>query len=80
LVGSNLGGDIDRSSVTGRIAGSWATLAMGGLVGESYTIAGRPEKLGTISNSSANTTISGGVADQSWVYGGVGGLVGVNRG
>ncbi|KWZ36452.1 GLUG motif-containing protein [Burkholderia anthina] len=80
LVGTNLGGDIDRSSVTGRIAGSWATLSMGGLVGENYTIAGRPDKLGTISNSSADTTISGGIADQSWFYGGVGGLAGINRG
>ncbi|MFH5253211.1 GLUG motif-containing protein [Burkholderia semiarida] len=80
LVGSNLGGDIDRSSVTGRIVGNRSTLAMGGLVGESYTIRGNPKKLAMISNSSADMAISGGIADQGWFYGGVGGLVGVNRG
>lgn len=75
LVGVNAGGTIDRGSMSGTVTGNNNTLAMGGLVGENNV--GRAG-VGTITNSSANVQALGTI--QLSEVGGMGGLVGVNKG
>lgn len=76
LVGYNAGGSINRGAVTAStLSGNAYTSSIGGLVGENASgLAG----MGNITNSSANTTISGSMQRNS--TGGVGGLVGSNKG
>nr|BFD40243.1 GLUG motif-containing protein [Pseudomonas sp. FFPRI_1] len=75
LVGVNAGGSINRGSVTGTVTGNNNTLAMGGLVGENNV--GRAG-VGSITNSSTNVQVLGTV--QLSEVGGMGGLVGINKG
>ncbi|SDY78624.1 filamentous hemagglutinin family N-terminal domain-containing protein [Pseudomonas sp. NFIX28] len=77
LVGLNAGGAIDRASLgpTSYIAGNAFTSSIGGLVGEN--IAGL-SGIGSITNSKTLASISGYMQRNS--AGGVGGLVGSNKG
>jgi filamentous hemagglutinin family protein len=78
LVGTNVGGKIDRSSVSGRVEGDRSTASIGGLAGESLT-ALSPYSEAVISDSSADVQIvvSGVTRGR---FGGAGGLVGRNTG
>ncbi|MBN3816243.1 filamentous hemagglutinin N-terminal domain-containing protein [Paraburkholderia sp. Se-20369] len=74
LVGSNLGGTIDRASVSGRVDGDRETLAIGGLAGENVTVLEPNARTATIRNSQANVQVV------AALDGAAGGLVGVNTG
>ncbi|KVN30637.1 filamentous hemagglutinin [Burkholderia pyrrocinia] len=71
LVGVNRG-TVAQSSFSGNVVGNSMTYAAGGLVGESV---GKEETV-TISDSTANATVSGGASNTA----SLGGFVGVNRG
>ncbi|AZE47344.1 filamentous hemagglutinin [Pseudomonas chlororaphis] len=77
LVGLNAGGAIDHASVgpTSYVTGNSYTSSIGGLVGENMT---GPAGAGSITNSTTNVNVSGYM--QRNTSGGVGGLVGSNRG
>ncbi|KAG8150663.1 two-partner secretion domain-containing protein [Burkholderia catarinensis] len=79
LVGMNLSGKIDRSSVSGRIEGDRSTRMAGGLVGDNATELWPNPNRATISNSSADVdvVVKGTRADN---FTAVGGLVGHNTG
>ncbi|WP_265532326.1 two-partner secretion domain-containing protein [Pseudomonas saponiphila] len=75
LVGINSGGKIDRATMAGTVTGNGYTLAVGGLVGENRnSFAGT----GSITNSRTNVQVLGTM--QISPVGGMGGLVGVNKG
>ncbi|MGE8352901.1 MAG: GLUG motif-containing protein [Pseudomonas protegens] len=74
LVGSNIGGSIDASSISGVVLGNSYTSAAGGLVGENRQVEGSG---GTVTNSSADVRLTASIAANA--EGGVGGLVGVNH-
>lgn len=74
LVGSNLGGAVERSSSQGVVVGNAYTNSIGGLVGESST---SYLGLATVTDSISQTNISGSM--QRNYSGGVGGLVGANN-
>ncbi|MCA7961342.1 GLUG motif-containing protein [Burkholderia cenocepacia] len=74
LVGSNLGGTIDRATVSGQVEGDRDTTAIGGLAGENITPEGKPRTRATIRDSHADVRVA--TAGQ----GAAGGLVGVNGG
>ncbi|QKH36230.1 filamentous hemagglutinin N-terminal domain-containing protein [Achromobacter pestifer] len=75
LVGTNVGGSIDRATAGGTMYASSHTVAMGGLVGENLNSA---LSRGSITRSIAKNAISGSMQRDD--LGGMGGLVGVNRG
>ncbi|NBF10766.1 GLUG motif-containing protein [Pseudomonas sp. Fl4BN1] len=74
LVGSNVGGSIDASSISGVVLGNSYTSAAGGLVGENRQVDGSG---GTVTNSSADVRLTASIASNA--EGGVGGLVGINH-
>ncbi|MDW3682181.1 GLUG motif-containing protein [Cupriavidus sp. CV2] len=76
LVGLNLGGKIDSASVSGQVIGDRYTSAMGGLVGANVA-----DDIGIakITNSRADTSLSGYMSNDPSAYG-AGGLVGRNHG
>ncbi|MBB1613213.1 adhesin [Pseudomonas sp. UMC65] len=74
LVGSNIGGSVDASSISGVVLGNSYTSAAGGLVGENRQVEGSG---GTVTNSSADVRLTASIAANA--EGGVGGLVGVNH-
>lgn len=75
LVGTNVGGSIDRASVAGNVYAGSHTVALGGLAGENLnSVSSR----GTITRSVSHNAVSG--VMQRDELGGMGGLVGVNRG
>ena len=78
LVGLNLSGKIDRSSVTGRVEGDSGTIKIGGLVGDNVTVLEPDMGEATISNSSANVQVVVKGVHKEFV--GAGGLVGRNTG
>ncbi|MBO1014515.1 filamentous hemagglutinin N-terminal domain-containing protein [Achromobacter sp. SD115] len=75
LVGTNAGGSIDRATVAGTVRAGSQTVAIGGLVGENLN--SRLTR-GTITRSTARNAVSGTILGGD--LGGMGGLVGVNRG
>jgi len=75
LVGTNAGGHIDRATVAGTLHAGSRTVAIGGLVGENLNSA---SDRGSITRSVARNTVSGSMQRDD--QGGMGGLVGVNRG
>ncbi|MGB3432128.1 filamentous hemagglutinin N-terminal domain-containing protein [Achromobacter sp.] len=75
LVGTNAGGRIDRATVGGSVDAGSRTVAIGGLVGENLNSASGH---GRITRSIARNTVSGSMQRDD--QGGMGGLVGVNRG
>lgn len=79
LVGSNYGGTIEHTSVSGRVAAEAGALAVGGLVGQNQSKQGwlndQPIQIsGTIRDSHANVQVTTASSGQT------GGLVGDNRG
>ncbi|ULT69326.1 GLUG motif-containing protein [Pseudomonas sp. BC42] len=74
LVGVNSGGSIDRATLAGTVTGNANTLAVGGLVGENRNSI---DGVGSITNSSTNVQVLGTMQISS--FGGMGGLVGVNK-
>ncbi|UVE56492.1 filamentous hemagglutinin N-terminal domain-containing protein [Burkholderia sp. EMB26] len=74
LVGSNLGGTIDRATVRGQVEGDRDTTAIGGLAGENVAPDGKSRTRATIRDSHADVRVA--TAGQ----GAAGGLVGVNGG
>lgn len=75
LVGVNAGGTIDRGSMAGTVTGNGNTSAVGGLVGENNVASAG---VGTITNSTTDVRVLGTM--QVTTNGGMGGLVGVNKG
>lgn len=75
LVGTNAGGSIDRATVAGSVYAGSHTIAIGGLAGENLNSA---TSRGVITRSVSRNVVSG--AMQRDELGGMGGLVGVNRG
>ncbi|KAG8149242.1 two-partner secretion domain-containing protein, partial [Burkholderia catarinensis] len=79
LVGMNISGTIDRSSVSGRVEGDSSTTKIGGLVGENLTALWPDMGEATITNSSADVqVVVKGMTPGRFV--GAGGLVGRNTG
>jgi len=75
LVGSNLGGSVDKASTAGTLTGNSYTHSIGGLVGENVTNAWG---VASVANSASAANISGYM--QRNMTGGVGGLIGTNNG
>ncbi|WP_321958997.1 GLUG motif-containing protein [Burkholderia cenocepacia] len=74
LVGANVGGTIDRATVTGRVSGDQDAYAIGGLVGQNLTLGDLRQQPATIRNSHADVRVTG-ARD-----GVIGGFVGANTG